>query len=490
MPAEPGTPEWWLRQLHHRLQIRRTYVRKLRNYYDGDHNLQFASEKFRMHFGGLFSAFADNWCETVVDASLERQRLQGFRVGPEQKPSKDAWSIWQRSDCDSLFEIANLSTHVDGECIATVWWSGVNQESIITFDSADNAVVVSDPRNPRRRLAGLRVYLDEWGFEHAELFLSNSVYFYVSKSTRASGYTSVDAARVQWVPDSLVAGAIVDGPQAVIVNPLGVVPMVPMTNKPRMWLRAQDCTIGSELTPIIPLQDAVNKLISDVLITSEAGAFPLRYAAGYTPEVDDDGNPKAPPWMQKDKTWATLSDPQAKLGNLEAAELGNWTGVITLVVQHIASISRTPPHYLNTSADRLSGESIKSAETGLVAKVLRKIVHRSSNAEEIMRLCGLIEGLPEIYEANDMETIWSDPESRTESEHIDAVGKKRQILEIPLEQSWEDAGYSPTQIEKMLKLRNKELAEAAKHAREMAELEQAGTREEPESGPDGNSEGA
>lgn len=483
--AETGSPEWWLRQLHYRIQVRRMNVRKLRNYYDGEHNLQFASDRFLMHFGGLFNAFSDNWCETVIDASVERQSLQGFRLSADDKPNMRAWDMWQQSDLDAMFEIANTSVHVDGETIATAWFDD-NGKSLVTFDAADTAVVATDPRNPRRKIAGLRVYLDEWGFEHAELFLPGSVHFFRSRTQRAGGYSSVDAQRVMWDPDTLLSSAIVDGPSASIPNVLGVVPMVPMQNKPRLWVRAEDCAAQSELVPIIPLQDAVNKLISDLIITSEAGAFPLRYAAGYTPDVDPNGNPLPPPWMRADKQWAILRDPQAKIGNLEAADLSNWATAVELVVSHIASISRTPPHYLNTSADRLSGESIKSAETGLVAKVTRKMKYRSSNAEDLIRLCGAIENVPEISNATNMETIWSDPESRTESEHIDAVGKKRQVLEVPLEQVWEDAGYSPTAIERMRKMRLIELAEAMERSAELAQQQDTGLPVNPDQEADSN----
>jgi hypothetical protein len=45
------------------------------------------------------------------------------------------------------------------------------------------------------------------------------------------------------------------------------------------------------------------------------------------------------------------------------------------------------------------------------------------------------------------KTIWADPEVRSESEHIDSV-LKRKALAIPPQQLWEDAGYSPSQIDR------------------------------------------
>jgi hypothetical protein len=115
------------------------------------------------------------------------------------------------------------------------------------------------------------------------------------------------------------------------------------------------------------------------------------------------------------------------------------------VIQHIASISRTPPLYLNASADRLSGESIKAAETGLVAKCRRKMRHFGEGWEEVIRLAGKVQNIAKLADATSAETIWGDPETRTESQHVDAVAKRKD-LGVPLPQLWEDLGYSPAQI--------------------------------------------
>ena len=50
------------------------------------------------------------------------------------------------------------------------------------------------------------------------------------------------------------------------------------------------------------------------------------------------------------------------------------------------------------------------------------------------------------------ETIWRDPENRTESQHVDAL-QKLAAIGIPQEQLWADAGYSPQQIKRFLEMR-------------------------------------
>ena len=54
---------------------------KCGSYYNGEHKMAFTTSQFRQTFGNLFAAFADNWCDLVVDAAAERLRVEGFRFG-------------------------------------------------------------------------------------------------------------------------------------------------------------------------------------------------------------------------------------------------------------------------------------------------------------------------------------------------------------------------------------------------------------------------
>lgn len=87
-----------------------------------------------------------------------------------------------------------------------------------------------------------------------------------------------------------------------------------------------------------------------------------------------------------------------------------------------------------------------------------------------MRLAGKIAGLPELAGAQSMETIWRDPETRTESEHVDALSKKKD-LDVPPPQLWEEAGYTPEQIARFPAMRAQmQLEGMAANAAERARL--------------------
>jgi hypothetical protein len=60
----------------------------------------------------------------------------------------------------------------------------------------------------------------------------------------------------------------------------------------------------------------------------------------------------------------------------------------------------------------------------------------------------------------DAETIWGDPESRSESEHVDAV-TKMQSLGVPQEALWEELGFTPQQIDRFKTMRAETALEIA-----------------------------
>ena len=439
-----------LRTMYAEMVRRRRVIETATAYYDGDHRLAFASEKFLEAFGGLFGAFADNWCALVVDAVEERLQVQGFRVGEEVEADSAAKRIWEENELDLQSAMGHTDGLIQGAFYVTAWQrgdAGSDDETTpeITVEPATTAIVLAHPKMRRRRQAGLRVWTDEEGYEHAELFRPDRVYLFRSKAKRTGAI--VDPFRVQWIAETHADLVPKLDESSSMENPLGVVPMVEFLNRPRLSpSRRVGWAAHSELAAVIPIQDAANKLLADMLVASEFAAFPQRWVTGWEPDSDEETDEVIPPTFRSGagKTWWT-ENAEAKFGAFPTVSIDQYVSAIELLVQHIASVSSTPPHYLRASADRLSGESLKSAETGLVAKVRRKQRHYGAGWEEVMRIAGRIAQIDELAAAQQMETIWKDPETRTESEHVDAVSKKKD-LDVPAEQLWEELGYSPEQI--------------------------------------------
>lgn len=431
--ADMSTPEGVRDELDKRLVERQVDLQLFEDYYEGRHRLAFASSKFRNAFGNLFRSFSDNWCGLVIDSAEERLNIEGFRMGMAgEAADQDAWRIWQANSLDLDSQLAHTDALVFGSSYVTVW-AGENPEiPSITVESARQMIVGYAAGSRRTRIGAWKRWLDDDGYLYGTLYLPDAIYKYRSQSTQPEFV--VGSQKVQWIPRP--------GEEDPIVNPLGVVPVVELRNSPRILGPGR-----SEIEQIIPIQDATNKLITDMLVAAEFSAFKQRWVTGLDIPVDDAGNPVEPFEAAVDRLWIAR-DPEVRFGEFQQTELGGYVRSVEMLVQHAATISRTPPHYfLLNGGQAPSGEAITSAEAGLVAKVQRKMRSFEEGWEEVMRLAFAVLGDFEKAQAWDAEVLWADPAYRNQGALVDALLKLKS-LGVPEEQLWADAGYSPQQIER------------------------------------------
>lgn len=432
---QPKSPEWWLLRLSKKLDERNKRIAQYDLYYRGIQSLDFASPKFREAFGSTFAAFSDNWMRLVVDAVNERMNVTGFRYGDNPASDKKAWQIWQANDLDMMSNLAQLEALVNEESYGLVWPDEKTGKPKITIEHPTECIVEFEAGSRCNRAAAIKRFVNDDGYLWATLYLPDGLYKFMSKRPFDS---LVAAGQIEWQQREI------DGEMWPLPNPMkGEVPVVPLMNDPRLLTGGV-----SELVDAIPLQDAINKTILDMLVASEFAAAPQRYAVGFQPPKDENGQPL--PVFEKlvNRLWVS-SNKDTTFGQFPQADLAPYVKTAEMLVTHLASRTRTPPHYFYLNGQFPSGEAVKSAETGLVAKARRKMRVLGEGYEEIMRLGFVVMGDKGRSEEEAIETVWADPESRTEGEHIDATVKKR-ALGVPLQQLWEDAGYSPQQIERFL----------------------------------------
>ncbi len=478
---DPGGSLTWLKRLERRLSVRNLRLQTFDAYYQGHHKLQFATPKFRTTFGGLFNEFADNWCPLVVDAVTERLNPQGIRLGTDSdKGDKDAWYMWQANNLDSEIRMGFTEAVLREESYLLVWNDPDNEDvPLMTVEDPGQMIVAFSSENRRKRAAAAKFFDDDDGYPCATVYLPDGIYKYRSMSV---DYRATDQfqSQLQYLRDMPAGGGSpninlpiayggsgvplagfaaeqrtwvpreVDNEPWPLPNPLGVVPVVPIRNKPRLLSDPV-----SEIANIIPIQDAANKLFTDLLLASEFAAFQQRWATGLELPLDPvTGQPVAPPVGPG--TLLTGKNENAKFGSFPEMTGAVHLKAIEMCVEHIASQSRTPAHYLHTGVGHFpSGEAIKSAETGLVAKVRDRMMTFGESLEEATRLAFAVRG-DKRSKIVDSETIWRDPESRTESEHVDAV-IKRIAIGVPLRQLQEDVGYTESQIERFRQMRRDEI---------------------------------
>jgi hypothetical protein len=440
------TPSQWRDGLAQKLDQRWANMRVFDAYYEGDQRLNYATAKFREVYGGLFRALADNWCQIVVDSSVERQRVQGFRFGDQQEADTEAWDIWQANGLDGEANLLHTEAVKLGESYWLVQPNGDRPR--ITAEHPSQVIVAVDPADRRNRLAALKKWQDEEGYTRANVYLPNGVWKYRTQRAPRVIDAVVDRQTERW---SLLER---------VTNPLGVVPVVPAPNNPSMLRGGKSDLSGG----VIPLQDAINKLLADMLIGSEYKAFPQRVLLGIDSPKGPDGNPIPLSQLEsasaKSHLWL-FPGPDAKAFEFSAADLVNFREAIDGLVRDLTAQTRTPPHYVSGQIVNASGDALKAAETGLVSKVKDKQDPFGEAHEEAMRLAfRAIDRDDPRAAATDAETIWVDPESRSHAEVVDAATKLA-TLGVPNEVLWEKVGFSPQEIDRMKQLQETDALLAA-----------------------------
>jgi hypothetical protein len=479
-----GSPEWWALRLLRRLETRAATLAKWDRYYEGDQPLAFASQKFEEAFGDRFPAFTSNFCQLAVDGIVERLEVQGFRFNSPEGDS-DLWEVWQENDLDAGSQQAHTEAMIMGMAYALVEPQGEGVP-LITVESPLQAIVAPDPRRATKRSAGLKRWIDDEARCVLVVYLPEGVYKFRSAKAWADHYSHYgDFGRPpagelepgEWTEQMshLWHGAGFEPYQPTgddewpLPNPMGVVPLVELANRPRINRPGQ-----SEIKPIQSNQDAVNKYRTDALITSEFAAYPQRYLLNYEPETDEaTGRAREPFRTAIDRLWTVPpadpdnpDAPEPKIGSLPAASLEPYERMIAMEVGHLSSISGLPYHYFLSTPTAVppSGESLKSSEARLVRKIGRAQLHLGEGWEEVMRVA-LRARRDARAELRTAETIWQDTETRNEATRTDAVVKLHTQGIIDDELAWEMLGLSPAQIER--------IQERMAKAEEEAEAEQA-----------------
>ncbi|MFE7520582.1 phage portal protein [Streptomyces halstedii] len=435
------TPLQTTRRLRAKLERRRAEVRKWSDAYEGRRPLLFASPEFRAQTRGLFKDFADNWCATVPDATVERLMPIGFRL-EDGTIDAAAWRAWRQSECDVEVGLALLDALITGRAYALVWREN-GTDTAITFEHAANAVVEYVPGLRRVRSAGLKAWRDG-KYEFATLFTPDVVYRWQR------------VGRGDWTGRTV---GLPRGEPSHVKNHLGVVPLVELPNRSRLHGKPK-----SELVTVLPLQDAVNTLWAHMLTASDYLALPARAVLGMDRPVREIVDPETgevvgeedePISKFRSDRLLWLEKETARIAEFSAADLGQYLRIIDAAVEHIASQTRTPATYLTGQLVNVSADALAASEAGLVAKVTERQRHFGAALREIMRLEALAAGETDRAASLGLgAVIWRDPQFRSDSQYSDALVKLKAIG-VPDEALWERIpGVTPDEISRWKRMRD------------------------------------
>ena len=443
------TPGAWLQYLEPLLDEQAECVQVYQDYYDGKHRLQMATAKFREAFSRYFPPMANNWMQVVVDAPVSRMTVQGFRfnMAESNAPTKngqtpaweldsdaDAWETWQANNLDSISRMLHTDAVKLGVAYVLVQPPDPSKPTgefpIITPEHASQCYVKLDPQNRQHRLAGIKRWVDDVdNYAYCNIFLPDQIVKYRS----ANEYK--DGKKIQWVRRGDDPG----GP-----NPLGLVPLVPIENKPDLIYGGR-----SDLEQAIPLQDAINKYCLDMQVSSEFHAFPQRWAAGWEKSVDAKGREITAREVEVYLSAARLlraENHETKFGQFQTGNVEEYLRPIEMYIDHLAAQTQTPLYYLKGKMSTMSADAMHAEDQGLVDRVQAKILSFSDGWEEVMRLAFLAQKDQARGTAKSAEVLWAKPESQSLAVLVQAAMVMRSQLSVPIEMCWELLGWSPQQI--------------------------------------------
>lgn len=431
--------------------------RKYCAYYDGEHDLRFATYKFRTTFGNMFREFAENMCPAVVDSLNERLKILGFQSSDAQLKSEQVdvpfpgapahtritkvdpfgeslWDIWNRNDMDIKSSEVHLESLKEGDAYVIVW-PDENMRATIWPQVAVECRVHYDPNTAGKVVQGEKAWYDDlirrW---RLNVYLPDRIDKYqLQRSTRTFSTKPGSWAQIESVS-----------------NPYGVVPMFHFPNKfcHRFGV--------SELKAVVPLQDALNKSVMDMLIAMEFASFKQRYVIGMEVEIDPEtGEPvDASARNYGVDRLMTIPDENAKVGQFDATDLKQFLEVQEKFWASVARVTGTPLHYFYiTKGDFPSGEAMKSAEARFTNRIQDRQTNFGGIWEQAMMLAARIDGVefPADPE-NDFSlmTTWTPAVPRSEAELADA-GVKKKDIGVSRSQLLREIGYDEDTIEMILK---------------------------------------
>ncbi|RMB81286.1 phage portal protein [Streptomyces shenzhenensis] len=441
------------------LMMRSGDITRHNDYYRGDHPLKFASKEFAKFHGGRYTEFSDNWTQVVADSPVERMTVTGFQAAGEMEADKDLWKVWQVNGLDADSQLGFLGSVINARCFVLVWGDPDEPDMpVVTFEDASQCIIAYEPGSRRKRRAALKRWQDG-GQDYATLYLPGEVWKFcrphmTTGENKSPQMVDVDEELKRWRPREF---ADEPNPQP---NPMGVVPMVELPNKPML---AADPI--SDIRGVIAMQDAINLLWAQLFTASDYASFPQRVIMGaerpVIPKLNEKGEVVGtiPVDIEKFAVDRVMmfNGKDVRIGEWQAANLAMYTGLIEVAVGHVAAQTRTPQHYLVGKMANLAEGALLAAETGLVKRTEEKEIWSGQGLREMARLIALATGQDAKAEAMRAgRVLWADTESRSHAQMADALLKLKQ-LGFPFKWLALRYGLTPTEVADVIAMRAEEL---------------------------------
>lgn len=400
-------------------------------YFDGDQPLVYASKRLEEVFADLDAKFSENWCEVVIGASRDRIQLTGFTVKDNPKATDLLSALFAELELGIESDEAHEAALVIGEAFIFVSPDDQTGELEVFYNDPRLCHVQYDSSNPHRPVWAAKLWVDEelkrW---RLNIYDAEKIEYWVSSS------------ETQHVQDgnNFVPFEISEGVTEA-QHDFGQIPI--------FHLRPNRRKVKSDLANVITPQNGVNKLLIDMMVAAEFGAFKQRWIISN----GDTSTLKNAPNKVWDLAAGDGTGQGTSVGEFSSTDLNNYLSAIDQLARAIAVITRTPKHYFFAQGGEPSGEALIAMESPLVKKCDRYIERFSSTWKCVAAFICQLSG--EDVVPSDITPIFADPHSVLPVTQSQVRAQSVQSG-MPLKTVLREEGWSEDRIAQMEKDRQEE----------------------------------
>lgn len=366
------TPAEWLPILAKRMDADMPRVRLLKRYVDGDAPLPLGGANTRASWQRFQKESRTNWGLLIVEAAADRLVPNGITVGgsPDSKEATVAQRIWLTNRMDSVFKEWVRHGLTYRRAFLTVWRDEATGRAVITADSPETMYVTTDPLQPWRVRAALRVWRDEdaekdyalvWTEGWRQKF-SRSIYV-TPESKRLVRRISGD-----WEPEKGAVETDQAPPVVIYNNPGGV------------------GEFETHLDVINRINRGVlHRLVIEAMQSYRQRALHSKDGATRLPEKDPEG---------KDIDWARIFEPAPgamwelppgiDIWEAQPTDTRPLLDGSTADIRHLASSTRTPLPMLMPDNANQSAKGATSADAGHLSKCADRLAEARVGAAAVL----------------------------------------------------------------------------------------------------------
>ncbi len=441
-------------------------ITKFRKYYDGEQTLVYGTEKFKEFFPD-FEGFEDNWCGVVVDAISEKIKLMGLKLdndetgeGEENPVTKEIWDVFRDNDIDEQEGDLTEGVLVEGRA-AVIVWPDDDKKASIDWNPA-NLVKV---RYSEEDYRVIDFAIKRWVTPSGRILINVFDKFEVRKYIEGRDQTLPDRSKLgiattipQQTPNLSLTPRFVEDEDWPLKHEFGEVPVVEFRNKR-----------GSELSDVIPLQDAINYMLVSTFVATDFETLKQKVFFTHIKEPKGGWSSvpgrvwQVPPAVDQDGNYE-----HGKMAEFTGSDLNQYRGIIEMVLQHLALTSKTPVRMFFKSdrggrGDAPSGESQLIEDEPLLDKATDRMTRMGNSWFHVARLVAKVLNVDSDLRG---EMVWQDPRSKYSmallSEAVKLANPK-DGLGLPIQWVIKRLGLSPedlAELETMLAEQIKEQEEA------------------------------